>query len=468
MKRFILTIALAAMCTAAFAQKKDIVKTGYNLGPLPVVAYDADKGLQLGAILQLFNYGDGSNYPNYNSKTYLEASFFTKGSMLFQLMYDNKELIDGVRWSSAISANFDKGMDFYGFNGYQSYYDFESINAGKAGNQYILPNGNPSTAIFTPFYKNFRTQILAKTDFVGNITEHFKWEAGYHASYFLQKSIDYDNINRGKSESQKFPTDQPTLYDYYCKWGLISPEEANGGFSSSIRLGLTYDSRDKEGAPSRGIWAEGHVTLAPKWLGTKNDFYRYSLTFRHYVPIVKEDVLTFAYRLNYEGTFGSNAPYYILPYITVMGENCDKDGMGGYRNLRGILRNRVVGLDMATYTAELRWRFVKFHLIKQNFALGLNLFSDGSMVTRGRDLTFKYSEAASDYEAQKAIYNKYVRPDVKERPHISVGAGFRIIMNENFIIAAEYGMPVSRFNKNNPLYNQDGTGAFYVNIGYLF
>ena len=42
-------------------------------------------------------------------------------------------------------------------------------------------------------------------------------------------------------------------------------------------------------------------------------------------------------------------------------------------------------------------------------------------------------------------------------------------MNENFIVAFEYGSPISHFYaKNHPLYNQDGTGAFYINTGYLF
>ena len=124
MKRTILAFTLILLAVSALAQdKKDIVKTGWNIGPLPAVAYDADKGFQLGAILQLFNYGDGSNYPNYDSKWYFEGSFFTKGSKLFQIRYDDKTLIPGVRWSSAIRINLDKAFDFYGFNGYQSYYD---------------------------------------------------------------------------------------------------------------------------------------------------------------------------------------------------------------------------------------------------------------------------------------------------------------------------------------------------------
>ena len=258
------------------------------------------------------------------------------------------------------------------------------------------------------------------------------------------------------------------MYENYVKWGLISPEEAKGGFNSSIRLGMVYDSRDKEGAPSKGIWAEGHLTLAPKFLGTTNPYYRYSLTFRHYVPIVANDKLTLAYRLNYEGTIGNNAPYYVLPYITTMGEGPDRDGMGGYRTIRGLLRDRSVGLDMASYTVELRWRFVKFLMGKQNISFGLNLFSDGTVVTRGRDLTFKYSQNNADYAQQLALYNKYVRPDIKEYPHITVGAGLRFIMNENFVVAFEYGKPITNFMKNNIRYKQDGKGAFYINTGFLF
>ena len=260
-----------------------------------------------------------------------------------------------------------------------------------------------------------------------------------------------------------FPDEEPTIYEQYRRWGLISDEEANGGINSTVRLGLLYDTRDKEGAPSRGIWAEGHLIVAPKWLGTTNPYYKYSLTFRQYVPIVKNDILTFAYRLNYEGTFGNDAPYYILPYITTVGQAYDRDGMGGYRTIRGIMRNRVQGLDMASYNAEFRWRFVSFPLWKQNIAFGLSLFSDGTMVTKGRDMTFKGDE---QYRAE---YDEYMAQGLSaDRPHITIGAGLRFIMNQNFIVAFEYGMPVSCFSKDPMIKNQDGKGAFYINTGYLF
>ena len=442
--------------------KKDIVKTGLNFGPLPAVAFDADKGFQLGALLNIYNFGDGSTYPNPMSHWYFEASFFTKGSQLFVVSYDNKTLIPGVRWSTAVTLTNDKAMDFYGFNGYRSYYDAEMVALGK-------DKKNMDNFIYTPKYRINRIALLAKTDFVGNIwNKKLFWEAGYHFSYFKQgyknqQALNLDKINKNKAEEKMFPAEEPTIFDLYRQWGIISEEEAWGGINSTVRLGLLFDTRDKEGAPSRGIWAEGHLTLAPKWLGTTNPYYRYSLTFRHYVPIVKNDILTFAYRLNYEGTIGDKAPYYVLPYITTVGQSYDRDGMGGYRTIRGIMRNRVQGLDMASYNAELRWRFVNFQLWKQNIAFGLSVFSDGTMVTKEYDMTFKGEEQyRADYEAYMA------QGADADRPHISVGAGLRFIMNQNFIVAFEYGMPISKFSKNPIIKNQDGNGAFYINTGFLF
>ena len=445
--------------SAQTSEKKEIVKTGYNFGPLPAVAFDADKGFQLGALLNIYDFGDGSTYPNTRQQWYLEASFFTKGSQQYIVSYDNRFLIPGVRWSSSLTLYNDKAMDFYGFNGYMSYFDHEMVALGK-------DKANQQNYIYTPKYRVNRLALLFKSDFVGNIWDKkLFWEAGYHFSYFKQGAIDREKINKNKEEYKMFPDTEKTLYEQYREWGLISDKEANGGLNSTVRAGLLFDTRDKEGAPSRGIWAEAHVILAPKWLGTTNPYYRYSATFRHYIPIIKNDVLTFAYRLNYEGTFGKSSPYYITPYLTAMGQQYDRDGMGGYRTVRGMMRNRVQGLDMATYNAEVRWRFVSFTLWKQNIAFGLNVFSDGTMVTRGFDMSFKgdQQKLGDNYLKVKQEYDDYMAlGQSSDSMHVTVGAGFRFIMNQNFIVCLEYGLPVGQLRK------QDGSGAFYINTGYLF
>lgn len=440
-------------------KENEIIKKGYNFGPLPAVAFDADKGFQLGALLNIYDFGDGSTYPNTRQQWYFEASFFTKGSQLYVVSYDNKFWIPGIRFSTALAITNDKAMDFYGFNGYMSYYDHAMVDLGKSSDDMYL---------YTPKYRINRLAALFKADLIGKIgNTPLNWEAGYHLSYFDVGAINRDKINKNKDENKMFPADVPTLYEQYRTWGIISDDEADGGINSTVRLGLLYDTRDKEGAPSRGVWAEAHAILAPKWLGTTNPYYKYSATFRHYLPIVDRDLLTFAYRLNYQGSFGKDVPYYVLPYITTMGQSYDRDGMGGFRTIRGLMRNRVQGLDMASYNAELRWRFVQFTLWNQNIALGLNVFSDGTMVTREYDMSFGRTEAdfpsASEYQAARSQYDEYMSQGTDgDLPHITVGAGFRFIMNQNFIVCLEYGKPVGKYHK------QDGNGAFYINTGYLF
>ena len=231
--------------SAQTSEKKEIVKTGYNFGPLPAVAFDADKGFQLGALLNIYDFGDGSTYPNTRQQWYMEASFFTKGSQLYVISYDNRFLIPGVRWSSALTITNEKALDFYGFNGYMSYYDHEMVSLGK-------DKANQNNYIYTPKYRVNRLALLFKSDFVGNIWDKkLFWEAGYHFSYFKQGAIDREKINKNKEEYKMFPDTEKTLFEQYREWGLISDQEANGGLNSIVRAGLLFDTRDKEGAPSR-------------------------------------------------------------------------------------------------------------------------------------------------------------------------------------------------------------------------
>ena len=478
MKRlFAIITAAMVLCTMADAKGKkevtynengEIIKTGINLGPLPVVAFDADRGFQFGALLNLYNFGDGKNYPNPNEQWYFEASAYTKESAInsykFIVNYDNKTLIPGVRMSICSGYYKDAALDFYGFNGYQSNYDmsmleptfaWEDSKAGeKLENKFInkgkLPKG---------FYRFGRDLIKAKVDFTGEIAKNFYWEAGYHFQWLKAQSFspkgyavmanptDADMfIPRAELDGQ----DGTTLFDLYKAWGIIPEDQANGGLTSSIRLGLMYDSRNVENNPTKGIWAEAHISAAPKFLGTTHPHYKFSATMRQYLPLAG-DKLVFAYRAAYEGFMG-DAPWYMLPFYDSMEPKADFDGFGGYRTVRGLMLNRVQGLQTGFYNAELRWRFVIFTLGTQNIAFALSGFTDGAHVFKGYDLTNKTGE-------YKELYQKFVNTSKKDGFHGSAGAGLRFIMNQNFIVAFEYA---KCFNQ------QDGNNAFYINIGFLF
>ena len=65
---------------------------------------------------------------------------------------------------------------------------------------------------------------------------------------------------------------------------------------------------------------------------------------------------------------------------------------------------------------------------------------------------------AAELIKYETLYNTFVL-DRKDGFHGAAGAGLRFIMYQNFIVAFEYARC---FNK------QDGTGAFYINTGFLF
>jgi hypothetical protein len=162
--------------------KKDIIKKGISFGPLPVVAYDQDKGFQYGALLNLYDYGDGSYYPHPKQQWYIEASAYTKGTQQYFLTYDTKHLIPKVRMSLATTVVFDKAMDFYGYNGYQSNYQHDSVKYWSKKKD----KTGMSPEYMTAFYRLERLAVTAKADFVGDIwNKKLFWQASYYYYLFI-------------------------------------------------------------------------------------------------------------------------------------------------------------------------------------------------------------------------------------------------------------------------------------------
>ena len=79
MKKLTVVFIFACIFFQVYSQD-EVTKEGWNFGALPTTTYDTDLGFQYGALVDLYNYGDGSRYPKYNHKLYFEVSRFTKGS----------------------------------------------------------------------------------------------------------------------------------------------------------------------------------------------------------------------------------------------------------------------------------------------------------------------------------------------------------------------------------------------------
>jgi outer membrane protein assembly factor BamA len=240
------------------------------------------------------------------------------------------------------------------------------------------------------------------------------------------------------------------LYEKYQEWDIISPEEADGGFVPELKAGLVYDTRDNRPNPMKGIWTEAVLVGAPEFLGAESGFAKLSLTHRQYFTIIPND-LSLAYRLAYQTTIAGHVPFYYQTQVIVSElKGAVSEGLGGAKTIRGVRRNRIVGDGFFYGNLEARWKFARFRFINNNFYLGLNGFTDFGQVTKKIETT-----PENGFVPQP---ENYFDSDA-EKMHFSYGAGLRIVMNQNFVIAVDYGFAADE---------RDGDSGLYIGLNYLF
>lgn len=416
------------------------VKTGWTFGGVPVVAYDADVGFKYGALVNLYNFGDGSRYPMYDHSIYVEWSRTTKGSGINQVTWDSDKLIPGIRSFIEASLLTEQSLDFYGFNGNQVIYSHD-IETG-------LDDQGLANRMF---YRHSRKLLRIKADFQGEIIgQKFRWLAGIGYYGNTISAVDVDKLNEGKTEDLLSGT---SLYQNYIDWGIISSDQAGGGNHTLLKGGLVYDTRDNEPNPFSGVWTEMQMHYAPSFLSNTDYSYgRLILTHRQYFTLIPE-WMNVAYRLSYQGKIFGEMPFYMMPYLFNTAPKLTSDGVGGSKTVRGIMRNRVVGEGFAYGNLELRGKIVRTKFLKQNFYIALSAFLDAGMVTQ------KYALPANlltDFPDAAPYFDL----NAKETPHVGYGGGVHFVLNQNFIVTVDYGLAMRE---------TDGEGgSLYINLNFLF
>ena len=458
MKRF-LTLAFVAVMFVSFnasaeAKKEDktnkteatatdsnkqTVKKGWNFAPFPSIGYNSDTGFQIGALCEIFDYGDGSTYPAYKHKFNIDLSWTTKDQVKLHFFYDSKYLIPKVRLTAAATYILAQMYPFMGFNGSATPY-YTDLASGKTQMNRIA------------MYNVKRNSMRVMADLQGNITSNkFRWAAGI--SYWWYDIQDITVKKKGSPAYDITPNDYLTaqginsasLWQLYQRAGLIKANEANGGHHLELKAGLVYDSREHEADPSRGIWAELYAYGSPDILnGRGKDGYHYlklAAHFRHYVP-VWQDKIVFAYHLAYQGKLAGNAPYYTLQNInTLYLRQIISDGLGSINTVRGVPYNSVIGDGYAWANVEMRFKIVSFRFIKQNFYLATNPFFDMGACVQPYRLE-EMRSVLSNTELTQAEKN-LLYTGQKEKLHMSAGVGLKLAMNRNFILSAEVAVPLN-------------------------
>ena len=428
MKKLCLLLTALSLSLPILAQKDEIIKTGWNFGPLPVVGFDSDLGFQYGLCCDIFNYGDGTNYPQYNYKINVEASTYTKGSSVLRTYGDFKTLIpDGKLFFDVTYFNAPK-FGFYGYNGYAQEYDPELIfwNSGAAYDPEAKTGYNFMTR------NQFRAVVSARKTITGNLSAA-AGIAFYHISTSDLKLKDYQG--------------QQTLYDIYKVAGLIRPNEQDGGNVTQLRAGLVYDSRNHDSDPTNGQNIELSLVYAPDLIdGDGYSNLGLHLSACEFLPVFT-DRLTLAVRGLLQAKLWGEIPYYFTNNINSMFfRKMYTEGLGGNASVRGLNRNGVLADGFFMLNTELRWRIYDFKFINQNWQIATNPFFDMGQIIQPYRL---------DDQKRVGLYN-----GGETKPHFTAGLGIKLVMNHNMVVSFEGGKP---FDKN------DGTGL-WTNIGfnYLF
>lgn len=137
--------------------------------------------------------------------------------------------------------------------------------------------------------------------------------------------------------------DSPLRYNMSS---LLPVPDADGGLLTGIGPVLRFDTRDNLLFPTKGYYVDLTFIRFGYGLGSDYQFSDVRLDYRgfHTIPILTTGT-TLAIQAYYQGTFGGDAPFYQLPYLSAD------------RIFRGVWRNLYIDRQVLAAQAELRSNF---------------------------------------------------------------------------------------------------------------
>ncbi|HEU4726619.1 MAG TPA: BamA/TamA family outer membrane protein, partial [Kofleriaceae bacterium] len=147
-----------------------------------------------------------------------------------------------------------------------------------------------------------------------------------------------------------------------------------GGRDDYFRLGVSYDTRDFEPDPNRGVFVDLAIDAGSVVLGSQYDYLRVLLAARGYwSPLPDAADLVLAGRLLFVAQ-SNGAPFFSMDSLPFTED--PRLGLGGHRTLRGFRQDRFVGSVMTAANAELRWTWGHLTAWRQRFAFIVAPFLD--------------------------------------------------------------------------------------------
>lgn len=397
----------------------DIIKTGYNVVPIPDLRYDPYVGLRMGAFVFLYDFGDGTRYPNFYGNTTFEASYGTKGATNARIRhrryYGTKIYYAEINYQNQVAA------PYFGINGFQQTYNEEFINSKSQ----VL--GSPKN----PLFYNYAVQSLDLNfeiqDTIKGST-NLNWLTSLYSGWYDINEVNLSKANKGIDQnSANYIVDSSVnLYGLNKMWGLVDEKKLEGGkFYTIATAELIYDKRDRINNPMKGVLSRVGVGYSPKLASNSyGNVLIVNASHSHYIILRKKESFktSFAYRFKYLGYFGGQLPYHI------------QEGIGGIKSAWGVHQNRAMVRQWASGQFELRTKGFSIHLKKTNLDFwGVPFFHTGYVIEEADlDLT---NVSAND---QALYFNKDYG-----RWYSSYGWMGKMVINKNIALGFDLAFPMN-------------------------
>ncbi len=377
----------------------DNKKEGYYFTGLPEIGFDPSNGWELGALVDFFQNGPRSSpfflYTPFRHHLQAQVNFSTLGYQQHYLDYDAPYVLGSpmrvraeLMFERNTSANYfgagEAGLAPLSFQG-RSY---GTVAAQTAAASALHPDGKTAS----PRYNHYRYNkpsgwVGLERDFGGG---RFRVQYGVIVQRWWVDTYDGQAIQGVDPQGRSVPAiEGATKLGQDCQRGVLTG--CGGGWNNLLKAGFAYDTRDFEKNPRSGVFADATGEWSSGALGSSFDYVRLTMIGRFYASPLKRFApalrapgagftfsdLVVAGRLLYSMLSGA-VPFFAMD--TLASTKGDDMGLGGERTLRGYLQDRFIGHDAVVANAELRWNFVHFPILGEEFALQLAPFFDTGRV----------------------------------------------------------------------------------------
>jgi hypothetical protein len=382
-------------------------REGRYVTGIPAVGWDAEEGFNVGAFAEFFDNGP-RDHPLFRTAPYRQKIFVggivtseevvrLLGRLDMPYFRDTpyRIRVDAFFERSKINNYFglgDDGQDLVAptppFETFIEYDDYQD-NLDQ-----ILDPSTPScqavggTACSYTRYNKFKaTDFLAvfslERDVMGGLMRPL---LGFQIRYMDVEDYTGDRVEpiNGGTSSTSATTKLRRDFDA----GLITG--FHGGWDNFLKLGLSYDSRDFEPNPGKGVFAEAIAAISSKIFGSSYDYQRLTFSASFYHDFLRkrdtEQQLILATRGIYNMQFG-DAPFFALSRLGF--SDHDRRGLGGFPTLRSYKINRFVGDSAIALGGELRWFITEWRFWGQHLRPGVAAFADSGRAFDDVELRFR-------------------------------------------------------------------------------